>query len=188
MNWNDEGRAVSQIVDGMRRRGVAATPEQVANALKAAAPVTVDAVKEKVIQAQRAVGRTLDVLAAHEAERVGAMEKELGSGHERAVAIRDGVTGTVRTVVEPLTTQDAQRDFAGELKTLKAKLKDLQATVDDMTLDAVTRERAQLELTTIRERIGQLEVATARPQTQMTRPTIVYEHDARGYIVGARKA
>jgi hypothetical protein len=189
MNWNAEGQAVSQIVDDMRRRGVTATPEQVANALKTA-PVTLATVKQRVAEACRAVGRTVDMLAAREAEQVAAMEEDLGPDHARVVAIRDGVTGAERMVVEPmpLATQDGQDDFAAELKKLTAKAIELQAVVDDMKLDAVTRERAQAELTPILERIRELEVATARPQTQMTRPTIVYEHDARGYIVGARKA
>jgi len=183
MNWADEGRVIERAVAAMTKQGVPTTARNVER--------VVNTVEPDPAVAARIAGVERKLRAPENRGLVASVDTETGEVGTVALAPEPYFArqqGQASPLLNPTPGPHGQDDFAAELAKLKASAKKLQAAVDDPSLDRVTRERAQLELTQIRVRMAAIEAALAPPQTQMSRPTITYERDARGYIVGARKA
>jgi len=168
MDWAAERRVIELAVNAMRGAGVPATARNV--------ETVVNTVEQGPVAA-----------------RIAGFERKLAAPEHRGLIVsvdtETGEIGSAGMAPEPyFARHEGQDDFATELAKLKAKARELQATVDDSSIDRVTRERALLELTQIRVRMAAIEAATAPSQTQMARPTIRLVRDGRGQIVGATKA
>ena len=76
-----------------------------------------------------------------------------------------------------------------EQRRWRAEAKKLQAIIDNPATPQIERTKAAQRLSAVTVLIEGIEAATHPVGTVgMTRPTIRYERDARGYIVGATKA
>ena len=108
-------------------------------------------------------------------------------GCERIVARLDTETGAVAAFADP--TPHLARQAVEDLPTLRAEAKKLQAIIDNPATPQIERTKAAQRLSAVTVLIEGIEAATHPVSTVgMTRPTIRYERDAHGYIVGATKA
>jgi hypothetical protein len=168
MNWNTQGQLVEHVVADLRQRGITATAEQVANALKTA-PGTLATAKAAVIQASRAVGRTVDVLAARAAEakqarQLAALEADLQrTGRVAAVNDRGEVVGITS---EPYFFAAEAGDHLKELKVQRNKLR---AILDHPAASVDEKLHAQVDLDRVQELIRSLEEANPTGAAGMTR-------------------
>jgi hypothetical protein len=178
MNWNDEGHVIARVVDDMRRRGVPATAEQVANALRtpsAGLPrVSIADACALVKQAGRAVEGMLATLGTR--SRVAEIEAEVVKEGCLGYVDETGRVGVVYVPPAPAPGRrgepnssegDVPRQLstAQELAELKVEATRLQQIVDSPSAPAVEKQRAQAALDPILILIQVLDAALRPPQT-----------------------
>jgi hypothetical protein len=173
MSWNTDGQLVERIVADLRRRGVAATAEQVRNALghhgHGEAPMGTKL--EEARRAAAAARAGVATLVGQDRAAAFAREVETEVVRERVIAVLDDSSGAVRVYVPPgpVARQKkadpsegrvpAQRTSSEELADLRAEAKTLQAIIADPSALATEKARAQSALDPILSRIKNLEIA-----------------------------